>query len=369
MSGGGGGVAGSAYAPSFADFSAAAQAGDAHAQYGLAHCYQYGLGVAADPARAAHWYEQAAAQGYAPAQHALGALYASGEGVTLDPSRAVQYYQQAAAQGYAPAVHALGDMYTQGAGVARDASEGRRLHAQARQLGYTPGVMYAPTGLTSGVGPSNHADLYNLFDVRGDQRSPVLDASKDSSPVINFSKYHDRNVSGVFPSSVFSSLSKDKNLIEAASKRLEDLFDVKRVRNARTRILEHASDAPSKTPENPNYFFGSPHASAESLALAPAPSPLLSLKLESDDVQSQLSPHWAEHLASSDEEGLVALMASDLRGQLSRRLGLLHAVASDLDLASAMAATTIRVAEPWSSQGGHGGGARVVGNPLLASDP
>ena len=141
------------YVPFFSDFSAAAEAGDAHAQYGLAHCLQHGLGVATDPIRAAQWYEKAAAQGYAPAQHALGAMYASGEGVSADAARAAECYKQAAEQGYAPAMYALGEMRLQGLGVDLDTAEGQRLQAMALQLGFTPGQMFAPTGVTRGVGP------------------------------------------------------------------------------------------------------------------------------------------------------------------------------------------------------------------------
>ncbi|XRB03113.1 histone-lysine N-methyltransferase [Pycnococcus provasolii] len=75
--------------PKEADFRAAAQAGDPHALYGLAHCNQHGLGVAANPALAEQWYKQAAVQGYAPAQHALGNLYASGHPVTASQHRII----------------------------------------------------------------------------------------------------------------------------------------------------------------------------------------------------------------------------------------------------------------------------------------
>ncbi len=58
----------------FAWFMQEAQAGNAVAQYGLAHMFQYGLGVPKDVKQAAYWYHQAAAQNYPGAQDQLNAL-------------------------------------------------------------------------------------------------------------------------------------------------------------------------------------------------------------------------------------------------------------------------------------------------------
>ena len=80
--------------PTEADFCAAARAGRPPALYGRAHCFQHGLGVAANPALAEQWYKQAAVQGYAPAQHALGNLYASGHPVTASQHRIAMTTEQ-----------------------------------------------------------------------------------------------------------------------------------------------------------------------------------------------------------------------------------------------------------------------------------
>ena len=56
-----------------------ASQGNAVAQYGLGHMYQYGLGVAQDKAQAIHWYQQAAAQNYQDAQAQLAALMGSSQ--------------------------------------------------------------------------------------------------------------------------------------------------------------------------------------------------------------------------------------------------------------------------------------------------
>jgi localization factor PodJL len=84
---------------------AAAASGDAAAQFVVASRYDEGPGAAADPAKAAFWYEQAAASGLAPAQYRLGTLYERGKGVAQDQSLALFWYERAARQGNVKAMH------------------------------------------------------------------------------------------------------------------------------------------------------------------------------------------------------------------------------------------------------------------------
>ena len=56
----------------------AAEKGQAVAQYRLGTLYERGQGVAADAAKAAHWYELAANQGNRKAMHNLAVSYAGG---------------------------------------------------------------------------------------------------------------------------------------------------------------------------------------------------------------------------------------------------------------------------------------------------
>ena len=51
-----------------------AEKGNATAEYGLGHMYQYGIGVPQDLSQAVKWYRQAAAQGYPDAQNQLNRL-------------------------------------------------------------------------------------------------------------------------------------------------------------------------------------------------------------------------------------------------------------------------------------------------------
>ncbi len=97
-----------------------AEQGDAAAQHGLGTLYQYGFGVAEDPALAARWYRAAAEQGHANAQAKLAYLHGRGKGLPRDYAAAARWFREAAEQGHAEAQFNLGILYATGAGVERD---------------------------------------------------------------------------------------------------------------------------------------------------------------------------------------------------------------------------------------------------------
>ena len=76
-----------------------AEAGDAESQYFVARIYFNGMGVPADYAAAAKWYERAADQHYAAALEELGYMYEQGIGVPKDPLRALNLQRQASGLG------------------------------------------------------------------------------------------------------------------------------------------------------------------------------------------------------------------------------------------------------------------------------
>ena len=78
---------------------AAAEAGDAGAQYRLALDHFLGTHPRASDGRALYWYRRAAEQGHVPAQLLLGQMYESGWGVASDRAEAVRWYRRAAASG------------------------------------------------------------------------------------------------------------------------------------------------------------------------------------------------------------------------------------------------------------------------------
>jgi TPR repeat protein len=99
---------------------AAADKGDAKAEYDLARAYEKGLGVARDPARAVTYMRQSADQGYAAAEGELGYFYGTGFGVKKDATQALQWFQKSADQGNAVAQFAMGNIYYYGLGVTPD---------------------------------------------------------------------------------------------------------------------------------------------------------------------------------------------------------------------------------------------------------
>jgi localization factor PodJL len=98
--------------------SQAAEKGQAVAQYRLGTLYERGQGVAADPAKAAHWYEMAANQGNRKAMHNLAVSYASGaNGGKKNMPEAARWFAKAAALGLSDSQFNLAVLYERGDGV------------------------------------------------------------------------------------------------------------------------------------------------------------------------------------------------------------------------------------------------------------
>jgi localization factor PodJL len=95
----------------------AAEKGQAVAQYRLGTLYERGQGVAADPARAAHWYQLAANQGNRKAMHNLAVSYASGAAGKKNMAEAARWFAKAAALGLSDSQFNLAVLYERGDGV------------------------------------------------------------------------------------------------------------------------------------------------------------------------------------------------------------------------------------------------------------
>jgi hypothetical protein len=118
------------YRTALAVWQAAADAGDAEAQYYVGSIHEKGLGTAPDPARAAEWYRRAAEQGYAAAQVAYGYLCERGLGVAQDTAAALNWYRRAAGLPESVAVVPAAELEEQ----ARLAAEHERLAAEVAAL-------------------------------------------------------------------------------------------------------------------------------------------------------------------------------------------------------------------------------------------
>ena len=84
-------------------FQAAADAGNAEAQYRLAYIQDY----SENDAEALRLYQAAVDQGYAPAFYELARMYAVGEGTPIDQAKARELYETSARLGYSPGIVTL----------------------------------------------------------------------------------------------------------------------------------------------------------------------------------------------------------------------------------------------------------------------
>ena len=132
-------------------YSRAAEQGQANAQSSLGLAYLDGQGMPRDYGKAAQWLSKAAGQGSAAAQYDLGLMYARGQGLSQNYATAAEWYSRAAEQGDAKAQSSLGLAYANGQGVPRSYAQAARWFRSAAEQGYADaqfdlGVMYANGG-------------------------------------------------------------------------------------------------------------------------------------------------------------------------------------------------------------------------------
>src|ERR1700687_3622035 len=83
------------YQRAFREWKAAAEAGQAEAQFDLGVLYAQGRGVQRDLNEASNWNRKAADQGNAEAEFALGQLYSRGWGIPRDEIDELRWFQMA----------------------------------------------------------------------------------------------------------------------------------------------------------------------------------------------------------------------------------------------------------------------------------
>ena len=117
------------YRDALAAWTRAADAGNTQAMSAIANLHRQGLGVRADPVRAAAWYRRAADRGDAVGQLTLGDMYAGAAGVARDPVAAYVWLGLAAGQGHAWAAERRDE-------IGRALSADDRARAEARVRGW-----------------------------------------------------------------------------------------------------------------------------------------------------------------------------------------------------------------------------------------
>jgi localization factor PodJL len=115
--------------------SQAAEKGQPVAQYRLGTLYGRGLGVAANPAKAAHWYELSANQGNRKAMHNLALSYVSGTNGKIDMAEAARWFAKAAALGLSDSQFNLAILYERGDGVPQSLLDAYKWYSIAAAAG------------------------------------------------------------------------------------------------------------------------------------------------------------------------------------------------------------------------------------------
>ncbi len=119
----------------FEKVKAAAEQGDAFAQFSLAVMYDKGIEALVDKKQAVYWYTKSAEQGYDMAQLFLAVMYYNGEGTLVDKKQAFYWYTKAAEQGDAAAQLNLALMYYAGEGTLPDKTKAAYWVKQAYENG------------------------------------------------------------------------------------------------------------------------------------------------------------------------------------------------------------------------------------------
>ena len=149
---------------------AAAEQGDAEAQFNLGVMYRDGEGVPQDEAEAVRWFRLAAEQGLAVGQSNLGLMYATGRGVPQDEAEAVRWSRLAAEQGNALGQFNLGLMYATGRGVPQDEAEAVRWYRLVAEQGLAVGQSNLGVMYRDGEGvPQDEAEAVRWFRLAAEQ--------------------------------------------------------------------------------------------------------------------------------------------------------------------------------------------------------
>jgi hypothetical protein len=110
----------------FSYLERAAKQGHVFAMHGLGLEIRVGNIPGKTLTDAFNWYRKAAEAGFAGAQNNLGDMYETGEGVAKSYGDAIHWYTRAAMQGEPTAYWSLGECYAKGIGVGRDGVQAYR---------------------------------------------------------------------------------------------------------------------------------------------------------------------------------------------------------------------------------------------------
>lgn len=132
---------------------AAAQQGNAEAQYILGTLYA--KGIKPDAEQAFHWFSSAAVLGNPKAMHNLAIALLNGDGVAKDKTSAVNWLVRAANLGYRDSAFDLGVLYERGEGVAQNSRTALSWYDNAAGMGDQEAAKRAALLRSDGLEASN----------------------------------------------------------------------------------------------------------------------------------------------------------------------------------------------------------------------
>jgi len=127
------------YPQAFANFTKAAELGEAFSQNLLGEMYFSGYGVTKSNKLAFKWYQKAAGQGNIDGQSSLAMMYFEGFGTSKNNDLAFFWLKKAADQGRASEQNGLGLFYNQGIGVTQDNIKAFEWYQKAAEQGLANG--------------------------------------------------------------------------------------------------------------------------------------------------------------------------------------------------------------------------------------
>jgi uncharacterized protein len=151
---------------------AAAESGDAAAQFSLALFYMSMCGQP-EPDQVISWLEKASASKYPPAMHLLAMRLGEGRLLPKDEARGLKLLREAAEAGLAAAEHNLGLLYQGGNGVPQDYAESVRWYRRAAQKGYAAAQNALGFRFENGQGvPKDKNEALRLYRLAAGQGEP-----------------------------------------------------------------------------------------------------------------------------------------------------------------------------------------------------
>lgn len=245
----------------FLKAKAAAEQGNAEAQWNLGFCYEWGKGVEQDSAEAVKWYRKAAEQGNTFAQFRLGDCYYSGKGVEKNHDQALKWYCKSAEHGNAYAQCVLGVCYAKGDLVEQDYKEAVKWFHKAAMQGHTDAQYNLGTDYRKGEGVKlDNVKAYAWYNLAAEsnkaaaQSRNILEATMSPQQVTE-GKYRTRELRIIIESNRLPETGEEDNqkpapltvdraisIVEhaedefASGKRIEDAFTPFAAGGASTRL-------------------------------------------------------------------------------------------------------------------------------------